>query len=171
MSMRLKDIRGWDIDLNARFFSKVDKTAECWIWNAARQALNYKSGYGVIRVYINGKRTMIGAHRLSYIMHHGELDNNLFVCHTCDNPLCVNPDHLFLGTQKDNIHDAVLKGRHFHAELPGELNPAAKLTEPLVEGIKLLHKEGFGTSRLARMYGVHRTTIQKIMRNKTWRDI
>lgn len=87
-----------------RFFSKVEKTETCWNWTACKRG---KAGYGAINV--NGK--VKDAHRLSYELHKGEIPEGLMVLHTCDNRLCVNPEHLFLGTAKDNWHDGFNKGR------------------------------------------------------------
>lgn len=87
----------------ARFWAKVMKTPDCWVWTGKLMT----SGYGVMSVGHSGS---IGAHRASYEMEYGPFDKRLYVCHHCDNKRCVRPDHLFLGTQKDNMQDCVAKG-------------------------------------------------------------
>jgi len=87
-----------------RFWAKVQKTLSCWLWMGKPRN---EWGYGQMRV--NGKKEY--PHRFSYILHNGSIPDGLVVCHSCDNPACVNPNHMFLGTHEDNMRDMRAKGR------------------------------------------------------------
>ncbi len=91
-------------ELEERFWSKVEKTSTCWLWKASM----YPNGYGAFKCY--GKTR--GAHRIAWEIVNGSIPKNLLVCHTCDVRACVNPDHLFLGSYKDNVQDMVTKQRY-----------------------------------------------------------
>ena len=87
-----------------KFLARVDKSGDCWIWTGKISV----HGYGII--VLPGKLE-IGAHRVSYLIHRGDIPSGMFVCHRCDNPPCVNPDHLFVGSNLDNVADMTAKGR------------------------------------------------------------
>ena len=91
--------------IDASFFSKVEKTDGCWKWAAAK----HRQGYG--NIWWKGKCLL--AHRVSWLIHHGSLADDIKVLHECDNTECTNPSHLFLGTQKDNVADAIKKDRFY----------------------------------------------------------
>lgn len=90
-------------DVSARFWAKVEKTPTCWLWTASMS-----TGYG--QFYLRGR--IVPAHRVSYKLQYGQPSPQLCVLHTCDNRICVRPDHLFIGTKSDNTWDSVWKGRH-----------------------------------------------------------
>ena len=145
-----------------RFWEKVDKSGICWEWLAFKES----RGYGSFSV----NRKSWKAHRFSWLLHYGEIPEGLFVCHHCDNPSCVNPAHLFLGTAKDNAEDSVKKGRW--PNLKGENNNYSKLTEKQVLAIRAEYKTGKITkSALARKYNVSLRTIHRIVIRNTWRHI
>lgn len=146
-----------------RFLSKQAKVGTCTEWTGARD----KDGYGLFK--ISGK--MHRATRISYELAHGfSVPKGILVCHNCpdgDNPACVDVEHLFLGTPKENSEDMVAKGRSFHPV--GELHPGAKLTWSDVHRIRLLFDRGETSKDLAQLFGVCRASIQLIVRQKTWR--
>lgn len=141
-----------------RFWTKVEIIPfhECWEWIACK-----RFGYG--RFHTNGKS--MSAHRISWQIHSGEIPKGLKVLHRCDNTSCVRPDHLFLGTQKDNVDDMCKKGRHH--KLKGSSHGASILNEEQVRNIR---KEYMHLSQreLARKYGVGKTTIAHICNKTSW---
>ncbi len=148
--------------VEARFWAKVDKRGphECWPWKAARCG----NGYGGFR----GGERWGRAHRFAYQLCVGPIRPEFCVCHHCDNRLCVNPAHLFLGTQADNIHDAQIKGRMAHGARQG----ASRLTNERVREIRDAYGNGNISQRaLAKRYGVAQKTIGSIVLRRTWRHI
>lgn len=147
-----------------RFWAKVDRSNgpdSCWLWTAC---VNHH-GYGVFR--LPSKHNEL-AHRVAYKIINGIIANGLSVCHSCDNPPCCNPSHLFLGTQLDNIIDAKNKGR---IQI-GESNHASKLNADIVKEIRSLYAAHLMTQRnLADRYKVNQSTISLIVHRKTWQDI
>lgn len=134
----------------------------CWIWTGSTDG----HGYGSIRR--NG--VLHKAHRVSYVFAHGSIDENLNVLHKCDNPSCVNPCHLFLGTQKENVQDMVKKGRNKYGDLRGENGSGAILNQKQVDEIRQLLAKGNVTQRfLAEEYGVSYSAISDLSRGRTWK--
>lgn len=149
------------------FWANVEKTNTCWNWVGSKSSKKGEGG-GYGQFWVDGK--MVRVHRFSYELHKGKITNGLFVCHTCDNSLCVNPDHLWLGTNKENITDMMRKQRG-HVK-PGEENPQAKLTWEKVRQIRELYvKNEMGYKKLGRLFSVNWRTIADILKNVTWLDI
>lgn len=146
------------------FYSKVlmPNDKGCMLWIGAKRA----NGYGHLGKY--GKS--IAAHRLSYFIHYGDT-KGLNVLHKCDTPLCVAPEHLFLGTLSDNIQDCIKKGRFHTGDSRGEKNGRAKLTEQEVISIKKRMSAGVQAKELAKRYGVLPAQIYKIYNNQAWKHI
>ena len=144
-----------------RFWKKVKKTDSCWIWNGG--AIN---GYGHISRGSPFKGGIL-AHVASWNLHFGTIPERLKVLHKCDNPPCVRPEHLWLGTQKDNIHDAALKGRR--SSQLGERNSHHKLTQHDVDCIRIACASRSCTQRsLAMLFGVTEACISSIILGKRW---
>lgn len=143
-----------------RFLKFVAKTDECWLWTGAKNS----SGYGSFGI---GSR-VIAAHRVAYELFTGAIGSS-HVLHNCDNRHCVNPSHLFLGTNNDNVADRVAKGRSKGA--CGEANTKAKLTDAQVREILRLRRSGVSTSQLVSAFDVDRSTIKRIANGKIWRHL
>lgn len=146
-----------------RFEKKFVKGSGCWEWTASKRW----SGYGQFRF---AGRTQ-QAHRVAYQLYVGEITDGLFVCHHCDNRACVNPTHLFLGTQADNMHDRDNKGRAVHSDNSGEKHWNSKLTEEKVRNIRAMYKNGVRNVTLIKLFGVPCSTISNITNNHTWTKI
>ncbi len=161
----------------------------CWVWKGVmnlkgkegREARAHRGVYGIVAIHKDGKRTRMHAHRFAWIITNGEIPEGLFACHKCDNPECVRPEHLFLGTPKANTRDAIAKGRNSRGKEHGlkvaiaRANPRPKREEPYrpkrwvltpETSAKILARRAEGASYrgLAKEFGVAQNTIAKLIR-------
>jgi hypothetical protein len=153
------------IKIENRFWKHVEtgNDDECWRWLACVD----KDGYG--KFFLEGK--IVSAHRYSYKLVKGIIGEGLCICHRCDNPICVNPNHLFSGTVKDNNIDKMKKGRA-KGNGKGELNTQAKLKSEDVIEIRQKYDTGlFSHSQLVDIYKVSKSQIQRIISKKFWKHI
>lgn len=152
----------------ARFRKKVKlgDESQCWPWTAGL----FDHGYGAFRIRIatNVYRQVI-ATRIAYKLGHGVDPAGMFVCHSCDNPLCCNPKHLFLGTPTMNEQDKIAKGRR--PSLFGEKSGVARLTEKTVVIARQMFASGKSQKAIANHLGVNQSTISLAVRGKTWSHI
>lgn len=148
----------------ARFWKRVDKSGDCWLWTGDHS----RYGYGLYR---NAAGQKTGAHRVSWELHNGTIPDGLFVCHNCpggDNPLCVNPAHLFLGTNADNMADCVQKGR----TRIGERHWNSRFTEEQVTAIRQRYAAGgISVRKLAEELGEPYGTISAIIYRVSWKHL
>lgn len=152
-------------DWRTRFWHYVDETVEgeCWGWDGPTT----RHGYG--KLGMNG--TEERAHRVSYRLEYGHAPDDLYVLHRCDNPPCVNPDHLYVGTAADNTADAINRGRWDPSDhdLKGETHGQAKLSKDQVLDIREQHQHGSATlQELADRYGVTKSAIRKVVTGENW---
>lgn len=146
----------------ALFWSKVKKSDECWTWAGAITLQGYGSA--------SYRGTNCTAHRLSYMIEHGEITKGMVIMHTCDNRACVNPSHLIMGTQKENVHDMHRKGRWNNNPLWGVQIGTAKLTEQEVLDIRRRYQDHEANQyELAKQYGISQRTINQIVHKYTWK--
>lgn len=171
-----------------RFFRYVSKSDGCWEWIGTKAGR--KPSYGIFRI---GSHRRFYAHRISWTIHHSEIPESLFVLHKCDHPICVNPNHLFFGTQSDNMRDMHEKGRfvsgprlhpermrrgdnhgsRLHPEkvARGELHSNAKLALDNVREIRLRYSWRDCTfANLAQEFGVAESTIFRIVNGTRWKE-
>ena len=146
--------------LKQSFEKYVVRKKGCWKWTGSKD----KDGYGEI---CYGRVKSLKAHRVSWELHKGEHPGKFCVCHKCDNPECCNPDHLFLGTKKDNSIDAKNKGR----TTIGEKNINCKLTKEKVIEIRKLLKKGVSQLVISKQFNVSQKSISRIKTNETWGHI
>jgi len=154
------------MSIHKRFWSKVNlyhgiTDEDCWEWTGSIS----EKGYG--RINVRGQNRQ--AHRIAYKLYRGPIESYLFVCHSCDNPLCVNPSHLFKASAAGNNFDMLSKGRHntgYRAK--GAEHHKAKLTDEIVTFIKL----ATGTQReIAKQFNISQAVVCNVRNNKVWKHI
>lgn len=148
-----------------KILNRHKKIDGCWEW----QGKISKDGYGSFQETVSGKKTEIRAHRRSYEIFKGEIPEGMLVCHTCDNPACCNPEHLWLGTPKDNTQDCIKKGRR-----PLERTraiAAGKITEEQVREIRKLYKNGSSQKELQEKFKLSQSQVSGIVTYRFWRHV
>lgn len=150
--------------LAVRFWRHVEKTDGCWVWNGGSSG----SGYGAI---LRDDKTIGRAHRIAWELTRGPIPSKLFVCHHCDNPACVRPDHLFLGTAKDNAQDRENKGRgHIGSVWPATAD--GKLNAGIVWALRLIGRHKLATlGEMSKRFRLSRGAIQRAVSGKTWKHV
>ena len=148
--------------LKERFDKKYEVVTEsgCWLWTAS----TFNTGYGRFGKNVDGKWKTGSAHRASYTIHKGDIPKGMYVCHRCDVKTCVNPDHLFLGNNQDNMSDMINKGR----SLTGSKNPNSKLSEKEVKEISVLLEQGVYQKDIAKRYNIVQSTVSVIKLGDHW---
>lgn len=147
-------------DPEKRFWSYVDKSGHCWLWGGAKE----KHGYG----YFGFRGRIQKAHRVAYLLTFGAIPDGMNVCHHCDNPSCCRPEHLFIGTQKNNVDDMIRKGRYRNRNLFGSAAPWSKLSEKDVLSIRERGLKSVSFVALAKEYGISTTSVFDAFHGRTW---
>ncbi len=153
------------LTISEKIHARSDKKESgCWEWTGSILA----SGYGCLG--INGRTEL--SHRASFAAFKGEIPAGFDVCHACDNRRCVNPDHLFAGTRKENMLDCKSKGRTSHVvRVNGSCVGTSKLSERDIPAIRALVESGKNFTQVARIYGITRHCVSHIINRKTWKHI
>lgn len=151
---------GKSLDNIERFWSYVNvgDLLDCWEWKLSTD----QKGYGLYR--FNGKQ--IRCHRISYMLYHGQIENGNLILHKCNNPLCVNPFHLYQGTNQDNMNDKVRSNR----QAKGITNGKSKLTKEQVLEIRK-NVNHYSARELGRIYGVFHSTIRRVQKSISYKDV
>lgn len=144
-----------------RFWAKVDKSGECWIWTGG---IFPDRGYGAFSIHSKNRP----AHRIAWELTYGPIPDGLYACHHCDNRICVRPDHLFLGTATDNNRDMIAKGRNKR-----HLAPYGKrITPEQVKAIREIFAQGdTNFAQLGRQFGLSETQAARVVRRQSWKNI
>lgn len=141
----------------------------CWVFMGATNGF----GYGIVGTGGRGAPND-RAHRITYRHFCGEIPSGMFVCHRCDVPSCCNPDHLFLGTNQDNVRDMISKGRNSppprNSHVVGSVHPKSKFSEEQVRAMRSEHQAGKSVYRLAKETGVAQVTMQRIIRGERYKN-
>ena len=154
------EYKGKNWEARVRIFHEsytIDPETKCWNWNNP----NHAAGYGAF--HIGGE---VSSHRASFVIHFGGITEGLLICHSCDNPRCVNPLHLFQGSQLENMRDMIRKGRKIY--VVGEANPVAKLTNEQAREIFLATGPQW---TIAEKYGISRRGVGKIKQGLIWKHV
>lgn len=145
----------------------------CWEWTGSRgKRGDGTPSYGTFSMKANGKSRNVLAHRLAWMLAHGPIGSNVVVCHRCDNVACVRLEHLFVGTQAENLADMRAKGRgHINSFPRGTKHPSAKLSEVDVVSIRRLRAKGLTFAEIGERFDMHPSTVHDIVRGKTWAHV
>ena len=149
------------MSVSERFWAKVDKSGECWLWKASKNL----HGYGQLMI----ARKPLGAHRVAWELANGPIPAGMCVCHRCDTPACVRPDHLFLGTHTDNMRDMFSKKRRKTAPTRGELNGNSRLTRQQAEEIRWRVYACWPIRVVGREFRIAQCAVQRIARGLGWK--